>query len=93
MVIKKVFDPVLRNKTKTSPLKVFEPIKDFSFSANFIYFVVSFSVKLSSTNPWNSLTFLCNNGQNVADSQSGHTNSALASKEEERKWCIVLLKR
>ena len=31
-----IFYPILRNKTKNSPFKFFEPIKNFSFSPNFM---------------------------------------------------------
>ena len=68
-------------------------MKDFSLSPKSLYFIVSFSVKLSPTNLWNLLTSFCNNSQIVADGQCGHTNTALASEEEARKWCIVLLIR
>ena len=47
-------------------------------------------MKLSSTNSWNSLTFLCNKGQKVADGQRGHTNTALASEEGEKvMYCFI----
>ena len=55
--------------------------------------VVSFSVKLLPTNSRNLLNFLWDNSQNVADDQHGHTNTALASEKEARKWYIVLLIR
>ena len=45
MVICKISYSVPRNKTKNSPFKFLEPIKDFSFSPNFIKFAVLFSVK------------------------------------------------
>ena len=45
MVIYKISYSVPRNKTKNSPFKFLEPIKDFSSSPNFIKFAVLFSVK------------------------------------------------